>query len=35
MAGTGTVGYENKMNELKQFFSRTASNNQNTPQVDS
>lgn len=24
MAGTGTVGYEDKMNELKQFFSRTA-----------
>jgi hypothetical protein len=31
MAGTGTVGYEDKMNDLKQFFSRTASANKNTP----
>jgi hypothetical protein len=31
MAGTGTVGYETKMNELKQFFGRTASADKNTP----
>ncbi|WP_112112218.1 hypothetical protein [Flavobacterium aciduliphilum] len=31
MAGTGTVGYETKMNELKQFFSRTSSGDQKTP----
>lgn len=31
MAGTGTVGYETKMNDLKQFFGRTSSGSQNTP----
>lgn len=31
MAGTGTVGYETKMNDLKQFFGRTSSASQNTP----
>jgi hypothetical protein len=31
MAGTGTVGYETKMNDLKQFFGRTASTDKNTP----
>lgn len=27
MAGTGAAGYENKQNELKQFFSKTISKN--------
>ncbi len=31
MAGTGTVGFEDKMNDLKQFFGRTASTDKNTP----
>ncbi len=31
MAGTGTVGYETKMNDLKQFFGRTPSSDKNTP----
>ena len=30
MAGTGTVGYETKMNDLKQFFGRTPSGSQNS-----
>lgn len=30
MAGTGTTGYETKMNEMKQFFSRSAGT---TPQT--
>lgn len=29
MAGTGTVGFETKMNDLKQFFGRTPSASQN------
>ena len=31
MAGTATPGYETKMNELKQFFTRSASTSQTTP----
>ena len=31
MAGTGTVGFEDKMNELKQFFGRTTTPSTNTP----
>lgn len=32
MAGTGTVGYETKMNEMKQFFNRSSPLDTNTPQ---
>lgn len=35
MAGTGTVGYETKMNELKQFFNRSSPIDTNTPQEPS
>lgn len=35
MAGTGTVGFEDKMNDLKQFFGRTASTDKNTPPTNS
>lgn len=35
MAGTGTVGYEDKMNELKQFFGRTPAAEKNTPPAGS
>ena len=31
MAGTGTVGFEGKMNDLKQFFGRTPSSDKKTP----
>ncbi len=35
MAGTGIVGYENKMNDLKQFFTRSAKTSSNTPPTQS